>query len=176
MYSDCKARAFTLIELLIIITIISIITMIALPFFHSFREKQELNQLHPLIRQHVLLAKNTAQVYQSRVVMCSSSNLSQCETNQWNKGILIFSDLNNNKQIDEGEKTHQVTRTEFKYGLLTWNGGATSPNVISFQGDSGLPRGSPGGFYYCSFNNTANHRYIPISLMGHTRIENISRC
>lgn len=176
MYLDCKQRAFTLIELVIIIAIISIITTIALPNFHNFREKQEVSQLHALIRQHVQLAKNTAKVYQTRVVICSTSNMTQCENDQWNIGILVFSDLNNNKSVDATERVHQITQTNFKYGSLTWDGGATSPNMVTFQGDTGLPRGSPGSYRYCSFKTNHNHRRIPISPMGHTRIENISTC
>lgn len=176
MYLDCKQHAFTLIELVIIIAIISIIATIALPSFHNFREKQEVSQLHAVIRQHVQLAKNTAKVYQTHVVICSSSNMTQCKNDQWNTGILVFSDSNNNRTIDDGESIHQVTETHFKYGSLKWDGGATSPNMVTFQGDTGLPRGSPGSFYYCSFKNNDHHRRIPISPMGHTRIENISSC
>lgn len=176
MYLDCKQSAFTLIELLVIVAIISILAMIALPNFHGFQEQQEVSQLHALIRQHVQLAKNTAKVYQSRVVICSSSNMTQCENDQWNSGILVFSDLNNNKRIDSSERVHQVTQTNLKYGSLKWDGGATSPHTVTFQGDTGLPLGSPGSFYYCSFKNSDHHRRIPISPMGHTRIENISPC
>ncbi len=176
MYLDCKQRAFTLIELVIIMAIISIIAMIALPNFHNFREKQEVSQLLHLIRQNVQLAKNTAKVYQARVVICSSSDMTQCESDQWNTSILVFSDLNNNKSIDTGERLHQVNETHFKYGSLRWDGGASSPKVITLQGDTGLPRGSPGSFYYCSFKNNDHHRRILVSPMGHTRIENISTC
>ncbi len=176
MYLDCKHRAFTLLELLIIIAIISLIAMIAVPNFHSFREKQEVSQLHSLILQHVQLAKNTAKVYQTPVVICSTTNMIQCENDQWNTGMLIFSDLNNNKRIDPSERVHQITQTNFKYGSLRWDGGASSPQMITFQGDTGLPRGSPGSFYYCSFQNNDHHRRIPISPMGHIRIENISTC
>ena len=176
MYLDCKQHAFTLIELLIIVVIISIIALIAIPNFHSFREQQEVSQLHSLIRQHVQLAKNTAKVYQTRVVICSSYNMTQCENDQWNIGILVFSDLNRNKTIDAGEQVHQTTETHFKYGSLRWDGGASSPKMITFQGDTGLPRGSPGSYYYCSFKNKDNHRRIPVSPMGNTRLENISTC
>lgn len=176
MYSYCKHQAFTLLEMLIIMTIMAIIVMIAVPSFHNIRESQELTTLFPTIQQNVNFARNTAQSFHTNTVMCSSSSMLQCETNQWNKGILIFSDINKNKTIDENEIIHASIQTHLKYGNLKWNGGATSPNIVTFQGDSGLPLGSFGHFSYCSFNKSQNNRYIPLSPMGHIRIENNGNC
>lgn len=176
MYSICKHQAFTLLELIITITILAIISMIAIPSFNSFRERQELAQLFPLIQQNVNLARNIAQISHNRIIICSSGTMKQCENNQWNKGILIFTDLNSNKKIDSNEMVHQSIQTHFKYGDVKWNGGATSPNVVTFQGDSGLPLGSQGNFSYCSLNNSKNNRYIPLSYMGHIRVENSGKC
>lgn len=176
MYLNCNQRAFSLFELLITLSILSIVMMIAIPNFQNYQARQELSQLHPMIRQQVSLAKNTAQIYHSNIIVCSSSNLKQCEVNQWHNGIIIFSDLNNNKKIDHNETIHKQTQTDLKFGSLKWNGGVTSPNAVTFQGDTGLPRGSPGNFIYCSFKNQDHRRYISISPMGHTRIEMTSLC
>lgn len=176
MYPFCKDRAFTLLELVITIAVLAIITSIALPSFHSFRENQEVSQLLPSIRQYVNFSKSVASTQHTQIVMCSSSNSDQCDNSQWEKGIIIFSDLNNNKKRDATETIYKKVLTEIKYGTLTWSGGATNLNTITFQSDSGLPRGSPGSFYYCSFKHPQNHRYIPVSPMGHTRIEDTTKC
>lgn len=176
MYSYCKQHAFTLFETLITLSIIAIIIMIAIPNFQHYIALQEVSQLLPLVRQHVNFAKNTAQIYHSNIVVCSSSTFDRCEINQWHKGIIVFSDLNNNKSIDKNETIHKYTQTNLKFGSLKWNGGVTSPTMITFQSDTGLPHGSPGGFYYCSFTNKDLHRYLPISRMGHTRIETTTAC
>lgn len=176
MYLNCNQRAFSLFELLITLSILSIMMMIAIPNFQNYQARQEISQLLPLIRQHVSLAKNTAQIHHTNIIICSSSTVDKCELNQWNNGIIVFSDLNNNKKIDHNETIHKLTQTDLRFGSIKWNGGVTSPNVVTFQGDTGLPRGSPGNFLYCSFKNPDHHRYISISPMGHTRIETTTSC
>ena len=176
MYIFCKESAFTLLELIITIAIVAIIISIALPSFHHFRAQQEVSQLLTTIRQNVNLSKSLATSYHNNIVMCSSSNLTNCENDQWNKGFIIFNDTNNNKQRENNELLHKVIKTDFRYGNLRWNGGSVNSKSIIFQGDTGLPRGSQGNFTYCSFNHKENHRYIPLSPMGHTRIETISSC
>ena len=176
MYSLCKTHAFTLIELLVTITILAIISMIAIPHYHQFRERQEVAQLLTTIRQHVNLSKSLASTYHTQIVICSSSNATKCENNQWHKGMIIFSDLNQNKTLDSNEPIQKTVITDMKYGSFQWNGGAANPNSITFQNDSGLPRGSQGNFMYCSLKHPANHRYIAISPMGHTRIQTTTSC
>ena len=176
MYSICKNKAFTLVELVITIAILAIITLFAAPFFDRYREQHELSQLLPMIRQQVNLAKNTAHSQHSQIVICSSSNLQTCEDDQWQAGMIIFSDLNHNKKFDTGEPIQNALATDLKYGSLTWDGGFANLSTITFQSDTGMPRGSNGSFKYCSFNHTENNRSIPISPMGNTRIENTSKC
>lgn len=108
--------------------------------------------------------------------MCSSSDSQQCADHQWDKGIIIFSDVNKNKQRDASEIIYKKILTDIQYGTLAWKGGASNIETITFQSDTGLPRGSSGAFYYCSFKHPHNHRYIPISQMGHTRIEHTTKC
>lgn len=176
MYIYCKESAFTLFELVVTMTILAIITVIALPHIHNFKERQELSKLLPMIQQHVSLAKNAATTYHTDVVICGSESLMACQNNQWHKGFIVFSDLNKNKKIDENEKILSALETDFKYGEFTWRGGIVNLHTITFKGDSGMPRGSQGAFYYCSYNSSDKHRYLPISNMGHTRIENIKSC
>lgn len=176
MYSFCKKSAFTLLELVITLTVIAILCMIALPHYHDIRERQEVGQLLSLIRQNVNLSKSLASAHHTKIVICSSANLSTCEDNQWHKGMIIFMDLNQNHALDPHEPIQKIIKTDIQYGSFQWKGGIVNSHTITFQNDSGLPRGSQGSFHYCSFNHPKNNRSIVVSPMGHTRIEVKNDC
>lgn len=176
MYPNCKANGFTLFELIVSISILSIIAMLAIPHYHELMERQEVSNLKPLLHQHISVAKNHAKTLHSNIVLCSSVDLKQCENDQWNFGIIIFNDLNKNKKVDENELIVAQTATQMKYGQLRWKGSASNPKVITFQGDSGLPRGAPGSFFYCGSKNPQNHKRFYIGPMGHVRVEPTTEC
>ena len=176
MYSICKFKAFTLVELIITLAILAILVTIAIPSFQSFRERQERAQVLPTVRQAISLARTNASLYRTQVVICSSSSLKKCEDNQWDKGMIIFLDQNKNKTLDDNEKIIQAIKTNYNYGSFTWTGGATSTNVIIFQPDSGLPRGSQGNFKYCAYDQSKTSLIVRLSQTGQTRLQEQKTC
>lgn len=175
MYPYCKESAFTLFELMLCLAILMITIFLVLPYFHSFREKNEQSLILNKIKQQISIAKHSALSHRRNVVICSSKNYETCEDHQWNNAFILFVDLNKNKQREPDEPLLEVTKTHNKYGNLIWKGGIANLQTVTFQGDTGLPRGSQGAFYYCSFK-ALNHIYIALSGMGHTRIENRKKC
>lgn len=176
MYLHCQEQGITLFELIVSILILIIITSIAIPSFHSFKERQEVNHLFPMLHQQVSLAKNHALAFHQDTVICASEDLSSCHNNQWNQGILIFFDANQNKIRDEDEKIISATALGIQYGELKWKGGASNPNNLTFKGDTGLPRGAMGGFHYCNYKNIEYNQYFPLGKMGHLRAANKPDC
>ena len=177
MYLYYKNRAFTLIELVVTIAIICIIATFALPMYHKLQESLELIRVSSIIRQKVTFAKNQALTQHTTVVICSSEYMKKCEINQWHNGIIIFADLNNNKTIDSNETIYSSQNTKIRYGTLRFIHNATnSKNTLTFQGDTGLPRGAPGGFHYCSFNDQQQYKYYPVNQMGNIRVDKSDKC
>lgn len=166
MYFYCKARGLTLFELITTICILTIICLICLPHYHNWMQKQEIRIISTHIQQHVSYARSQALVRHTTVVICSSEDLIRCEKDKWNKGLLIFTDKNKNKQIDDDDQILLKTENKIKYGKLTWVGSASSRDVLTLQGDTGLPRGSPGSFYYCSQYDAENNKRYKIGRMG----------
>lgn len=166
MYFYCKERGLTLFELITTICILTIISLICLPHYHNWMQKQEIRIISAHIQQHVSYARSQALVRHTTVVICSSEDLIRCEKDKWNKGLLIFTDKNKNKQVDSEDHILLKTENKIKYGKLTWIGSASSRDVLTLQGDTGLPRGSPGSFYYCSQYDEVNNKRYKIGRMG----------
>jgi type IV fimbrial biogenesis protein FimT len=59
---------------------------------------------------------------------------------------------------------------------LTWIGSASSRDVLTLQGDTGLPRGSPGSFYYCGHHDTDNNTRYKIGRMATLNKEPTEKC
>ena len=169
MYFYCKDHGFTLFELIVTISIISILSLICIPYYHNLMQKQELNSIRPLTQQYLSFAKSQALLLHSPVVICSSETLIQCENNKWNNGVVIFTDKNRNKVVDADEHILFKTEHNIKYGQLTWRGSSSSTYVLTLQGDTGLPRGAPGSFYYCSKTQINNDLRLYIGKMGNIR-------
>ncbi|MEG0483371.1 MAG: GspH/FimT family protein [Acinetobacter sp.] len=176
MYFYCKDHGFTLFELIVTISIISILSLICIPYYHNLMQKQELNSIRPLTQQYLSFAKSQALLLHSPVVICSSETLIQCENNKWNNGVVIFTDKNRNKVVDADEHILFKTEHNIKYGRLTWVGSSSSTYVLTLQGDTGLPRGAPGSFYYCGTAHLENNLKLNISKMGNIRPEPNSNC
>ena len=171
MYFYCKTRGFTLIELIVTFAVLVIIATLAVPTYQDLKARQELKTVTSVIKQFVSSAKSNAVIYHSIIVVCSSSNLTQCTNDQWNTGVIMFSDQNNNEKVDSNERIHSTVSMQLNYGSLKWVGGFSSRKILTFQGDTGVPRGASGSFHYCSRHDSQLNKRIVIAPMGHTRDE-----
>ena len=170
-----KYSGFSLIEIVICVAIVSIIYFYTIPYFHQYMAQEEIKKVQKLLIYSNLTAKSHASTYRANVVICSTDNGEQCQKTQWHTGLLIFQDTNQNKQIDSNEKIILYEKTKLKYGTLDWRGTLASPHLTFMAKHDGLPIGSNGSFFYCSFHNLPNKRII-LSKMGHIRIENSKNC
>ncbi|HQV26372.1 MAG TPA: GspH/FimT family pseudopilin [Acinetobacter sp.] len=168
-----KKLGFTLIELAVTMAVLAILVCICLPYFNELLASTEVNKIKKTLTIYIQKAKNDALIHHKNVTLCGSEDLIHCHTN-WNKGFIGFLDNNNNRQRDEAETVLFTNSVNAKYGTLNWKG-ALSVNSITFQGDTGLPRGSNGSFFYC-MHSSARHTKIILSNMGHVRTEETTTC
>lgn len=133
-----KYLGFSLLEALTCLSIISIIYLYTIPYFHNYMAKIESSKVQNIIISGLSSAKNHASIYKSNVVVCSSFMNSQCQKNQWNNQIIIFIDINQNKQIDDHEKNYFARKLNVKIRLtrMAWN--TFIPN-INFYGKAQWP-------------------------------------
>ncbi|MCH7336569.1 GspH/FimT family protein [Acinetobacter sp. NIPH 2699] len=168
-----KILGFTISELITCTAILAILVCLSLPYLNDILISNEVNQLKRTLTTHIQKSKSDAQTYQKNVTLCASKDLLTCDRD-WNKGFISFIDTNNNRQRDPTETLLYATALNYKHGSLDWRG-TLRINSITFRGDSGLPRGSNGSFFYCA-NSSKYHTRIKLSSMGHISPEPLATC
>lgn len=164
-----KNTGFTLIELIITVTIAAIVMAIGIP---SFRETINRNRLTTATNELVgalNLSRSEAIKRGVRVTLCPSSG-ADCETVGYEKGWIVFNDLNNNAKLDTGETVIRV------FGKLadgiTLTGNSNVDTYISYTGD-GVSRLNSGAFQAGTLTicKDGKARKIVLSSPGRLRTE-----
>lgn len=164
----CNHKAFTLVELLIVIAIIGIILTISFPSWHSFIIRNKVAARIDVITNALQLARTEAITSGKNIKFCKSKDLKQCCAScAWRDGQIIIT--NDNKLINVfaplpvGDK-------------LIWQGNFGNNDFLEFSPD-GFVNGQRGSFYYCSKKDPHSEEYeyamaIIIQHTGHIRVSN----
>lgn len=168
-----KVRGFTLSELMVTLAICSILACLSLPYLNQLLISNEVNHMKRTLTIYIQKSKSDAQIHHKNVTLCASKDLTSCDSD-WNSGLIGFLDLNANRQRDSNDPLLYSTAFHYKYGKLDWRG-TLRINSLTFQGDTGLPRGSNGSFFYC-MNDSNHHTQLILSNMGHIRSKEITTC
>ena len=162
------SKGFTLFELVTVIAIISIIVLISAPFFSSLLKENQAKQIYSTLKPLLSYARNQAHSLHQAVALCGSNNGQTCDGN-WNSGILMFLDHNQNRVLDSSEQIIGHHSSAIKYGTLSWRGaGGSRSSVLLFEPDRGRLNMSNGSFWYCA-EQAKWHRLVILSNMGHVR-------
>ncbi len=129
-------RAFTLIEMFIVLALLSILGQIAVPALQDFLERNQQQALYEQITRAVYNARLHAVTHRIAVELCGSSDGATCD-NKWAHGWLLR----------ESKQTHPVAVTQLnsQHARLHWDGFRPS---IRFNSNGISPVGN-GRFYSC---------------------------
>jgi type IV fimbrial biogenesis protein FimT len=139
-----RAQAgFSLTELVITLTVAGVLTAMGLSMFsyvtNTARVSTEINEL----LTDVQYARVEAIKEGSTVTICSSNNGTSCSgSGDWERGWIVFSDLNNDQTVDPNDTVRRV-QGAFK-GSDTLKGGAISSmtfnrNGFAYNGLAAMP-------------------------------------
>ncbi len=153
---------FTLLELMVVLAMIGVVGAIGVPAFKAMLVNSEVVDVTNEMRMSMKLARSSAIVKGKDAIMCSSSDGKTCTglDGKWNKGWIVFLDLDNDGSVDEsaGEllwvyqlsSSTQLTITpvgddfkqRVKYSYNGWIDAADGNgfNICSGYGSTGYPQ------------------------------------
>jgi len=164
------SRAFTLIELLIVLSIIVILLLVSLPAWHNVITKnQSIAQVDKIVNA-LQFARTESIKLGKTVKFCKSKDLKKCCTRDctWQDGQLIVID---DKYGKDNKKVIGVFKSLQAIGQLIWKSNFGSNDFLEFS-PYGTTTGQQGSFYYCPIKAKNNALAIIVQQTGHIRVSN----
>lgn len=161
-------RGFTLVELIVVTSIISILCVLAIPSYLHSRKIQEASNFHVEFYSAYQQGRAAVLVYRQPIVICGTSNINQLCDHNWNKGIAVFIDTNNNAQHDANERVLSYVPTNIRFGEIKLKI-SLNRRVVKLSMDRGLVYGYFGKLLYCT-NEPTLIRAVIWGAMGNLRL------
>ncbi len=171
-----RENGFTLVELLITIVIVTALLAMGIPSLKDFMKNNRLGAHSNALVTALQLARSEAVKRGSDTVICASANQTTCTGNgDWDKGWIVFSDLNLNGTPDLGASAPLCEDTEDC--MLRTSGALSGKNQIITSAASlrFLPTGlASNGGATATLTLVADNcvrdqsRKIQVTLQGHT--------
>ena len=165
----------TLLELVTVMGIVGILTAIAVPSFRYMATANRIAGEDNGLLGDVQFARAEAVKEGQSVSVCVSSNGAACLTgagnNSWNKGWIVFSDVNGNGSLDAGTDILLKVQAPFS-GSDTFVAG-NSVNVITFNRE-GFATGLGANAVitlHAAPATTASTRCLTVSRIGLTAVQ-----
>ena len=158
-----KDSGVTLLELLITLSIIFVLTAFAPGFSKLIAKTQQETSLQSLYR--ISQFARTKAVTQGLVVtLCGSNNGSECTKHWQNSEVLVFHDINNNHEYDDGDTLFQ--QRNITESNIEWRG--SNRNYMRFH-----PKGylmDWGRYTFCADNEKIQKKQLVFNRMGRAYI------
>lgn len=159
------SRAFTLIELLITIAVLGVMLGIAVPGFGFLIERNQQTTATQELLTTLNHARGLAITRRELISLCAGIDSCSSSSN-WERRMLVFSDPNQNGQLDAGEQLHRAVTLPDRY---RWNWkNFRSKTFISFKANGTTD--SLNGTYTLCDGNEAIQRLV-INITGRLRTE-----
>ena len=158
-----KARnGFTLIELLVTLAVAAIVLVAAAPSFTTFIQNNRmsvgLNQMVISLNQ----ARSRAVTERNNLTLCATTDFSACNTNDWERGWMMFEDDANLGTYNSGEEI-VLTHDGLSVGL-TLRASAATPGVWTYAADG--TANQSGHFTLCDSRGAPMARAVEIAATG----------
>lgn len=137
---------FTLLELMITLLLLSILLGLSMPEFKNLMERQKAELSIRKLVDAIELAKSSAIATGNMVTLCRSSDGLKCG-GKWQDGVLVFTDSNADRKINQQDQLQRYITFPFMNGELKWR---AFQNRQYLQITSlGFTRYQNGNFTYC---------------------------
>ncbi|MDB2410176.1 GspH/FimT family pseudopilin [Pseudomonadales bacterium] len=157
---------FTLIEVLITSTIITLLVSMAVPSFAKLWQKQQADVYVATLQRAMATARYSAITSREIVSLCPYSETACGE--EWENGIMIFIDKNNNGIIDDKETLMEFIDFAPNNSTISWRASGRK-NYLRYS-PTGMAR-QFGRFHICDKEGDLSlARALVISRQGRTRV------
>lgn len=172
-----RTRAFTLVELLVVLAVSVVIFAIGIPSVRSFmlnnRRAATVNGLATALN----LARSEALKRAQTVTVCRvadpDANLPACPSGTWASGWVVFVDADNGDDIDAGEDI--LRRNPGAGGGVTLTSSRNALGRVEFN-NLGASQGFNQTFAYCDSRGVDNGRNLVVSNQGRIEIRDATTC
>ncbi|ABM25910.1 MULTISPECIES: GspH/FimT family pseudopilin [Shewanella] len=155
-------KGFSLIELITTLSISTILLTVGVPSLNDIYTRHRVDSSIRNIQQTIQLARNQAISFNRKITVCALID-DKCSQN-WQVGLTIFVDTNENNQLDNDEKTLFKTNAFYSKDIVKCNRIA-----IRFQPD-GLASGTNATLKYCPGSATSPYaRAVIVNQAGRVR-------
>ena len=144
---------FTLVELLLVLSILSILLGLSLPNFQAMYAQRQADVVIRKVSKAIQLARMSAIRTGKLVTLCRSDSGVECG-GEWRDGIIVFSDRNGDRKINQDDVLQQFITFPGINGSLKWR--AFQNRQYLQITNQGFTRYQNGNFTYCPNNGDAS--------------------
>jgi prepilin-type N-terminal cleavage/methylation domain-containing protein len=157
---NIKTRAFTIIELLLVLLILSIILTIAIPSWHKMMRKNRALAYIDRLQAAIRFTRSAAILLGEPVTFCGSSNHQDCD-GLWHEGSIVIT--------SSGKMLRSLPKI-YPGDSLSWRSSLGKNKKFTFRPDGMLAEAKRGSFFYTPKNDPAHTITIVILPTGRTRV------
>jgi type IV fimbrial biogenesis protein FimT len=141
---------FTLLELMIVVAIAGVLLLVGIPSFRSMIITNELSSVTNDLQMSLKMARNSAITSGHTAYVCGSSNAATCAPGVWNRGWLVWADINNNTTFEVAIDQLLWIKEIDPSSRLTIAPSNNFATQIDFRFDGTLLGETAGSFQICS--------------------------
>ncbi len=168
-----RARGFTLLEALVVMALLGLMFSLAAPAMSALRQQHQLQEQAEGLLGSLVLARSEAVRRQQRVTVCARITDSACDASgTWQKGWLVFADVNGNAQLDADEALIEAHATVPAALRLSVTSTAKAYFSYNAEGRSATPSGAfmAGTWRFCRPGSDVGWQVVSNAL-GRPRLE-----
>lgn len=154
-------NGFTLIELMVVIAIVAILASIAYPSFRTLILNNRITSQTNSLLGVLQLARSEAVTNRVTTRVCGSTDNSNCDTNSWESGVIVFRDADGNGSAAAAELVRVIP------AITDGNTVQGAIGAISYRSD-GIPNAAA-TLSLCDATGEVSSRRVSVSIVGQVR-------
>lgn len=161
------SSGFSLLECLLAVIILATLTRLALPGFEEVTTHREGSLVLQQVANFIYLSRTVAARHGAMAVLCPSGDGLDCGAD-WQDGLLLFLDANDNQRRDEDEAVEEYLPFEGVQGTLHWRAFRSKPYLQITP--LGFTRYQNGSFTWCDLRGSpASAHQLILNRTGRVR-------